>query len=70
MKKLIAVCFAILLSACNSQQNQESLIPQPSHLLVEGKDQPLNVHNSQPKLSWHAKKPIPRSSSGKPKQPV
>jgi alpha-L-rhamnosidase len=54
MKKLIAVCFAILLSACNSQQNQESLIPQPSHLLVEGKDQPLNVHNSQPKLSWHA----------------
>ncbi len=54
MKKVIALFFVTLLSACNAQQDQESLLVQPSNLLVEGKERPLNVHNLRPKLSWHS----------------
>ncbi|CAM4036671.1 MULTISPECIES: alpha-L-rhamnosidase [Pseudoalteromonas] len=54
MKNVIFLFFFIFLSACSYKNTQDNVIIQPNNLLVEGNLNPLNVHNPNPKLSWHS----------------
>ncbi|OUS70991.1 alpha-rhamnosidase [Pseudoalteromonas sp. A601] len=54
MKKIFSLFLIILLSACNAPQDKERSLAQPDNLLVESKASPLNVHNTNPRLSWHS----------------
>lgn len=57
LKLMIVLIALISTSACFSEKttsNSTSITPVPSNLLVEGNQQPLNVHSATPRLSWHA----------------
>ena len=59
MKNIIQViALSTLLFACTKNVNHDShsaiKVNNPSELLVEGLNAPINVHNMTPRLSWHA----------------
>ncbi|MDO6693309.1 family 78 glycoside hydrolase catalytic domain [Aliiglaciecola sp. 3_MG-2023] len=58
MKNILLITFfSVFLTACTSELSKSRSIKNltsPTHLRVEGIQSPLNVHNSAPRLSWHA----------------
>lgn len=54
MKKTIYIAFLCLLAVACSNELDSKKVSRPTQLLVEGIQTPLNVHNSTPRLSWHA----------------